>query len=296
MTETSPAVKQRLALPVLGAWVVPPWLLMVTAIISVQIGAALAKQLFDVASPAGVVFLRTLLGSMIFLIVGRPRLRAYGWRDYRLMAIYGASIAGMMLSFYAAINLIPLGITVAIAFSGPLIVAVLGSRRGVDLIWVGLAALGVLLLSPFTNAELDPLGVGLAFLSAGTWVAYIFISKRVNRRIDLQTALSVSMFAAAVVAAPVGLAGALEIVPNIALIGLALLVALLSSAIPFSLELVALRQLTPRAFGLLVSLEPGIAALIGFVALGEALGLREIAGIAFVCIAAAATARGSSHA
>ncbi len=270
---------------------VPPWALVVIAVISVQIGAALAKGLFDTAGPSGVVFLRTLLAGILFGALWRPAVRGHSWKDYGTIVLYGISIALMMLAFYAAINRIPLGITVAIAFTGPLGLAVLGSRRPLDLVWVVLAAVGVLLLSPISNVKLDALGMLLAGLSALSWAIYILLTRRISRRINTQTALTLSMLVAALTALPFGLNGALHVLATPALIGLSLLVALLSSAVPFGLEFQALKSLSPRAFGLLVSLEPVVAAAIGFVMLGEALDPRSLIGIGLVTIAAAATAR-----
>jgi inner membrane transporter RhtA len=199
----------------------------------------------------------------------------------------------MMLAFYAAIDRIPLGITVAIAFAGPLTVAVVGSRQIRDVLWVLLAAAGILLLSPFNNISLDAGGVALAFLSAFTWASYILLSGRINRVMDGNTALTLAMGVAALVSLPVGVIGAAGVLANPSLILLTVIVALLSSAIPFALEFQALKTMPPRVFGLLVSLEPVVATLIGFVILHEMLAVRDVIGIILVTIAATATARSS---
>jgi inner membrane transporter RhtA len=269
----------------------PPWALVAAAVVSVQVGAAVAKQLFDVAGPVGVVFLRTLLAAAIFWVLWRPRLRGHTTRAYALMVLYGINIALMMLSFYASIDRIPLGVAVAIAFAGPLGLAVAGSRRVVDVLWVTMAALGILLLSPITNADLDPLGVVFALGSALLWSAFVLLSGRVNRALDGNTALALSMSVAALVALPAGFNSGIKVLADPALIALAVVVAVLSSAIPFALEFRALKTMPPRAFGLMVSLEPVVAAMIGFLVLREALGWREVAGIVLVTIAAVATAR-----
>ncbi|MBI5669083.1 MAG: EamA family transporter [Chloroflexi bacterium] len=273
-----------------GGWM-PPWAMVVTAVLSVQMGAALAKQLFDVAGPSGVVFLRTALGAAMFYALWRPRLFGHSQRAYLQIVVYGTNIALMMLTFYAAISRIPLGVAVAIAFAGPLTISVLGSRRVQDLVWVLAAGAGIVLLSPFSSAALDPVGIGLAFIEAGLWAGYILLTRRINRALDGNTALTLSMGVAAVVALPFGIGGAVQVLAAPALVLAALLVALLSSAIPFGLEFRALKVLPSRVFGLLVSLEPVIATLIGFVVLHEALGLREGIGIALVTLAAVATAR-----
>lgn len=274
-----------------GAALVPPWALVIIAVISVQAGAAVAKQLFEAAGPSGVVFLRTLLGGAIFALLWRPRVLGHSRRAYLYMLVYGVDIALMMLSFYAAIDRIPLGIAVAIAFAGPLGLAVLGSRRAIDMVWVALAAAGVLLLSPFTAESLDPVGVLLAAADGVLWAGYIVISKRINRVLDGNTVLPLSMLIAALVALPVGIRGASAVLADPALILISLVVALLSSAVPFGLEFYALKRMQPRAFGLLLSLEPVAAAFMGFVLLHEALGLTEIVGISLVTVAAFATAR-----
>lgn len=273
---------------------IPEWALVVAAVVSVQIGAAIAKQLFDAIGPVGVVFLRTFLAGMAFWALWRPGIREHGRLAYIYVVLYGINIALMMLTFYAAIDRIPLGIAVAIAFAGPLGLAVAGSRRPLDLLWVVMAAIGVLLLSPFTNADLDPLGVLFAMLSALLWATYILLSGRVNRALDGNTALTLSMAVAAVVSLPLGIGSAVNVLADPSLLLLAVVVALFSSAIPFALEFQALKTMPPRAFGLVVSTEPVVATIIGFVALHEALGLREMIGIILVTIAAAATARSAS--
>lgn len=275
--------------------VIPAWSLVVIAIVSIQIGAAVAKQLFDTTGPAGVVFLRTLLGGLMFCALWRPKLHAYNREAYLYLIVYGFVIAMMMMTFYAAIDRIPLGITVAIAFAGPLGVAIVNSRRLADIGWVILAALGVLLLSPLANVSLDPFGIILALLSALTWAMYILLTKQVIRRVDGNAALALSMIIAALFALPLGFSGALKVLADPTLLLLSGVVALLSSAIPFGLEFMAMKELTPRAFGLLVSLEPVVAALIGLVALGEGLELHEIVGISLVTLAAVATTKSASH-
>ncbi len=271
--------------------IIPAWSLVVIAIVSVQIGAAIAKQLFDTVGPSGVVFLRTFFAGILFCVVWRPKIRHYSREAYAYLIVYGVIIALMMMTFYAAIDRIPLGITVAIAFAGPLGVAVVGSRRIIDLLWVLLAGAGVLLLSPFTNVALDPSGVILALLSALTWALYILLTKQITRRIEGHAVLALSMCVAALTALPLGITGAVKIITEPALLLVSLVVALLSSAIPFSLEFTAMKELTPRTFGLLVSLEPVVAAFIGLLVLRESLSEPEIIGIGLITIAAVATTR-----
>ncbi len=285
--------KRSIVLPSMS--VVPPWLLIVIAVISVQIGAATAKQLFDVAGPSGVVFLRTVLAAVIFTVLWRPTVRGLSRTAYIQMAGYGVVIALNMLCFYAAINLIPLGIAVAIAFAGPLGVAVLSSRKVTDVLWIMLAGVGIILLSPFTNTTLNPLGIGLAVLTALMWGLYVVLTKRMGSVAHGNTVLTIGMWIAALVALPFGIGGAVAVLNDPTLIVVSLVVAVLSSAIPFGLEYQALQRMSAYSAGLLLSLEPVVATIIGFVVLHEALDVREVLGVLLVTIAAIGTTRTSSH-
>lgn len=273
-----------------------PWMLVVIAVVSVQIGAAIAKQLFETIGFGGVVFLRLFLGGIIFMLASRPRVLGYSRRVYGMMVIYGVTIAANMLTFYAAIERIPLGIAVAIAFAGPLLVSVLGSRRAIDFLWIVLAAVGILLLSPITDATLDPVGLAIAAVCGFAWAVFIVVTKRASNMLPGNTMLALSMCIGALVAAPFGAVSAVGVLATPALVGLALVVALLSSVIPFWLEFKALKSLAPRTFGLLVSLEPVAAALMGFLILQENLSAEKVAGIGLVTIAAAATTRSDRQA
>lgn len=283
--ELNSVSKSRLVL------LVQPWMLVVISVILVQIGAAAAKQLFDTIGFGGVVFLRTLLGGAIFILFVRPRLRGYSRQVYFYIVIYGVTIAANMLSFYAAIERIPLGIAVAIAFAGPLMVSVLGSRRAIDFVWVVVAAVGILLLSPITNVTLDPVGVAIALTCGVLWGLFIIVTKRAGSLLPGNTMLALSMCAAAVTAAPFGAASAVGVLASPNLIVTALVVALLSSVIPFWLEFKALKSLAPRTFGVLVSLEPASASLMGWLILHENLSIENVTGIALVTLAAIATTR-----
>ncbi len=288
MTADSPTAQRPLGLGL------PPWLLVITAIISVQIGAAFAKGLFDAVGSSGVVFLRTFLGGAMLVLLVRPRLRGHSAPTYRFMIVYGITIAANMLTFYAAIDRIPLGTAVAIAFCGPLLISVIGSRRAADLVWVAVAAAGILLLSPITDAALDPLGTALALICAAAWAIFILVTKRAGSLLPGSTMLALAMCCAALASAPFGAVGALELAAQPSLIGLALIVALLSSTVPFMLEFNALRRLSPRVFSLLMTLEPAAAAIVGWALLGETLGRESWIGIALVTLAAAATARSTN--
>jgi inner membrane transporter RhtA len=269
-------------------------LLVLTAIGSVQFGSALAKLLFDEVGPGGTVLLRLVLAAIVLVLIWRPPLRGLSRRDLGLIAAFGLVLGGMNFAFYSSLDRIPLGVAVTFEFTGPLAVAVLGSRRALDLLWVGLAAAGILLLSDFGTADLDALGVAFALLAGAFWAAYILLSVRVGRVLPGGQGLALAMIVGSLVALPVGVAegGSSLLVPWILAAGLA--IAVLSSAIPYSLELEALRSMPAGVFGVLMSLEPAVAALAGFLILGESLATREILAILLVVAASAGAARGAT--
>ena len=271
----------------------PAPVLVLLAVTSVQLGGALAKTLFDDAGFGGSAFLRVGLAALVMGLWWRPSVAGRDRRQLALAALYGVTLAGMNLSFYASIDRIPLGVAVTFEFVGPLGVAVFGSRRPLDLVWVGLAACGILLLSDFGSGDLDGLGVALALLAGAFWAAYILVAARVGQNIPGNDGLAIAMAVAAVLLIPVGVAdaGADLLQPAVLAVGAA--VALLSSVIPYTLELEALRRLPAGVFGVLMSLEPAVAALAGYVVLGEALGARELVAIALVAAASAGAALGS---
>jgi inner membrane transporter RhtA len=274
---------------------VPPTLLVLAAVASVQFGAALAKTLFDELGAGGTVFVRTLFAAIVVALLWRPRLAGHDRREIGLAVVFGLVLAAMNLCFYAALDRIPLGIAVTLEFVGPLGVAVFGSRRPLDLLWVSLAAVGILLLSnPGGAGGLDGLGVALALTAGGLWAAYILLSARVGRAFPGGAGLALAMLVATVPLAPVGIAtaGADLLVPWVLLVGAA--VGVLSSAIPYTLELEALRRLPVGVFGVLMSLEPAVGALAGFVVLGEELATREVAAILLVVAASAGAAQRAS--
>ncbi|MCK2216579.1 EamA family transporter [Actinomadura sp. ATCC 31491] len=265
---------------------VPPSSLVLLGIFSVQFGAAFAKELFTALPPSAVVFLRIAAGALIMGAVARPRLRGLGRRDWAVGLGFGLTLALMNLSFYEALSRLPMGIAVAIEFLGPLGVAVAASRRRIDLLWVGLAGAGVALLAPWgESASVSWLGIGFAMVAGACWAGYILLSAAAGRRFPGTSGLAFAMIVSAVAVAPVGVttggAGLLE--PHLLLIGLG--VGLLSSVIPYSLELQALRRMPPHTFGILMSLEPAVAALAGVLLLGEILHVQQWAAI--VCVVAA---------
>jgi inner membrane transporter RhtA len=272
---------------------IPPTLLVVVAIASVQFGAAIAKSLFDELGPGGTVFLRVLFAALVLAAFWRPATRGHSRSDWRLIALFGLSLAAMNLTFYESLDRLPLGVAVTFEFLGPLGVAIAGSRRALDLAWVALAAAGVVLLSDFGSADLDGFGVALALVAGGFWAAYILLSVRVGSRFPGGNGLALAMVAGAVMLVPVGVvdAGADLLVPWILAAGLA--VAILSSAIPYTLEMEALRRLPAGVFGVLMSIEPAMAALAGFIVLNEGLATRELVAILLVVAASAGAAQGA---
>jgi len=270
---------------------IPPTALVVVAVSSVQFGAAFAKTIFDQVGPAGTVFLRVLFAALVLVAVWRPAVGGRSRADWRLIAFFGLSLAGMNLAYYESLDRIPLAIAVTFEFVGPLGVAIAGSRRPLDLTWVVLAAAGIVLLSDFGGADLDGLGVALALLAGGFWGAYIVLSARVGRASPGGSGLALAMVAAAAMLAPVGVAdaGGELLVPGV--LAVALAVAMLSSAIPYSLEMEALRRMPSGVFGVMMSIEPAVAALAGFIVLGEGLAARELVAIALVVAASAGAAR-----
>lgn len=264
---------------------IPPTGLVLLGIGTTQLGAAIAKSLFHELGPTGTVFLRVGFAALMLLFLWHPRLRDYGRANYLIVILFGLALGCMNLCFYSALERIPLGIAVTIEFVGPLGVAIAGSRRLLDLLWVVLAASGIILLAPWGGANLDPLGVGLALLAGSLWAAYILLSVRVGRAFPDGAGLALAMSVAAVLLLPLGVlsGGTALLHPRLLAAGFG--VAVLSSAIPYSLELEALRRLPANLFGVLLSLEPAIAAIVGFVILGEKLELRAITAVLLVTLA-----------
>lgn len=250
----------------------PPTGAVLLAIVSIQGGAALAKSLFPLVGSGGTSALRIAFAALVLLAVWRPRLGRYSRADLGTALVFGTALGLMNLAFYASIARIPLGLAVTLEFVGPLGVAVFASRGKLDFVWAALAALGILLLSPVVpGAAVDPVGVGLALLAGGFWAAYILIGGRMGRAFSGGHGLALGMSVAALIALPFGVmeAGASLLAPQVLLLGLG--VALLSSALPYSLEMTALRRLPSRTFSILMSLEPAVAALMGYVFLRELL-------------------------
>lgn len=274
---------------------VPAPVLVLLGIVSVQFGGALAATLVPVIGPPGSVTLRLLIGTVILLAVARPSLRGHSGRAWATVVLFGLALGAMNWSFYASLGRLPLGVAVTIEFVGPLVLTVLLSRRAVDVLATVAAAGGVLLISealsvPF--ADLDLVGLGLAALAGALWAAYIVLSKGTGAAFSQLDGLALAMVVATVAVAPFGLASAPQWTPEILLKGVG--IAVLSSVVPYSLELLALRRMSPRVFGILLSLEPALAALAGLVVLHQRLTLPQLLGIALV-VAASAIVMGTTR-
>ena len=253
---------------------------------SLQVGAAFAITLFDELGPGGAAFLRLAFAALVLWAIWRPSLEG----DLRLAGAFGVALGLMNWSIYEAIARIPLGVAVTIEFAGPLLVAVLGSRRRLDGVWVALAAAGILLLADPGGGSIDGLGVLFALLAAACWMAYIHLSQRTGAAFAGGSGLALAMAVGALIVLPAGLIQGEGGLGQPELLGAALVVALASSVLPYSLELEALRRLPASVFGVLMSLEPAVAALAGFVVLGQDLGARDLVAIAMVVAASAGAA------
>ena len=262
--------------------------MVLAAAASLQVGAAFAVGLFDDVGPGGAVLLRLGLAALVLYALWRPPLPR--GRELRLVAAFGIALGLMNWSIYEAMDRIPLGVAVTIEFAGPLAVAVAGSRRPLDGLWIVLAAAGIVLLADPGGGGADAAGVVFALMAAACWSAYIVLSKRVGQAFPGGSGLALAMVFGTLVALPAGLhqgaGGLLE--PHVLLVGLA--VAIASSVVPYSLELEALRRLPAAVFGVLMSLEPAVAALAGWVVLDQVLGARELLAIALVVVASACAA------
>jgi inner membrane transporter RhtA len=269
---------------------VPPQVLLLGGIASVQFGAAFANKLFAQAGPAGTVLLRLVLSALMLTIAVRPSLRGRTRSDLRAVVAYGLILGTMNWSFYEAIDRLPLGVAVTIEFTGPLAVAIAGSRRALDGLWALLAGGGVVLLAlRGESQDISPAGVLLALVAGACWAGYILTSKRVGSTFAQLDGLAIALCIGAVVVLPAGLAqgGSALLRPTVVLGGLA--VAILSSILPYSFELIALRRITAATFGILMSLEPAVAALAGVILLGQELHPVTVVAIVMVVLASVGT-------
>ena len=267
---------------------VPPFALVLAGIASVQFGAALARTMFDDLGASGTSLIRVFFAAIVLMLVFRPDPRRYDWNALRWVLAFGVTLGLMNLTFYLALGRLDLGVAVTIEFLGPLAVAVFGSRRRLDLVWAALAAIGIVLLAnPGPGESLDTLGLVYILIAAVCWAVYILIAQRAGRLFPGADGVAMAMVIAVLIPLIPGIAdaGATLLEPQWLVLGCA--VGILSSAIPYSLETEALRRIPANVFGVLMSMEPAVAALAGFVVLGQDLGARELVAIGLVVAASA---------
>jgi inner membrane transporter RhtA len=265
---------------------VPPVALLLTGATSVQFGAALAATLFDDVGPAGTSMLRLVLSAAVLALFWRPAIRGLQPADRRLVVAFGLALGLMNFSFYEALDRVPLGVAVTIEFIGPVSVAVALSRRRLDFVWIALAVVGIVLLAdPFGAGGIDPVGLVFVLVAAACWAAYILLAQRTAGRFRGGEGLALAALVAALIPIVPGVAeaGTDLLAPEILALGLC--VAVLSSVIPYSLETVALRRMPAHLFGVLMSLEPVVAAIAGLVVLGQHLGPTDLVAIGLVVAA-----------
>jgi inner membrane transporter RhtA len=270
--------------------------LVLGGIASVQFGSAIATTLFHRIGADGAVLLRLLSASVVLLAIWRPRVRGVGRRELLLAACFGLVLAAMNLTFYEAIHRIPLGIGVTLEFIGPLTVAVAGSRRRLDFVWVALAAGGIVALTRGSAHGLNGLGVVLALIAGAMWGLYILVNARIGRAFPGGTGLALAMCVATVVALPFGIAQGGAHLLSAHSLALGAAVGMLSSAIPYTCEVEALRRIATNVFGVLMSIEPAMAALAGFLVINQGLSPRELVGMALVVAASVGASRNARRA
>ena len=270
--------------------------LAIGAMAIIQLGVALSEPLLDEIGPSGVVALRLLVAAAVLWPLTRPVLRGRARHDLWPAIALGAFSAVQTLAFFASIDRIPLGVAVAIEFLGPLAVGLAGSRRALDGLWVAAAAAGVALLTVGPGAGgLDPLGLALAGVSAVGWAGYIVLTKRVGARWAGLEGLAVSLAVAAGLTLGPGVATAGVALADPAVLAAGAGLALLAPLAPFALEMLALRRLPAAVFGVVMSLEPAIGALLGFALLGQRLGLAAVAAIGLILVASAGATLGATE-
>jgi inner membrane transporter RhtA len=269
----------------------PPTSLVLLSIVSMQLGAAFAKSLFPQVGPAGMVFMRVGFAAISLFALCRPTWTPQIQQRFGLLVSFAVVLSLMNLSFYAAIDRIPIGVAATLEFVGPLGLAALKSQRWLDRLWVVLAAIGVLLLAPIHQAALDGWGVLFALTAALFWALYIVLSAQVGKVVSGVEGLCWAMVIGGTLLAPVGIlsAGSALLQPKLLAIGF--VVAMLSSMLPYSLEMIALKTLPVNVFGVLKSLEPMSAAVAGLLVLRETLTVQSMLAIVLVSLAAAGTSR-----
>ncbi|WKL65520.1 threonine/homoserine exporter RhtA [Pseudomonas qingdaonensis] len=260
--------------------------LLLIAMASIQSGASLAKSMFPLVGAQGTTTLRLIFASLIMLVLLRPWRARFTSSTLKSVIIYGLALGGMNFLFYMSLRSVPLGIAVALEFTGPLAVALYASRRAMDFVWIGLAVIGLLLLIPIglTGAAIDLVGAGYALGAGACWALYILYGQKAGAEHGIQTA-ALGVMVAALFVAPIGIVHAGSALLNPALLPVAIGVAILSTALPYSLEMVALTRLPARTFGTLMSIEPAFGALSGLLFLNEVLSMAQWLAIAAIITA-----------
>lgn len=269
----------------------PATTLILVAILSVQFGSALAKSLFNDLGPWGVVCLRVSFSALVLFSFLRLKWNAEVQHNIRLIAAFGAVFALMNSCFYLAIDRIPLGVAIAFEFTGPLGLSALKSQRWLDGLWTLLAAVGIVLLTPLTGANIDPIGILFALIAGVGWALYIVFSAKLGQRLPGIEGLAWGLVFSTLILLPIGIVTTGSTLFNPRLLTLGLGVALLSTTLPYSLEMIALRTMPVNVFGVMMSLEPMAGALAGLIVLGETLSVRSLIACILVSIAAAGAAR-----
>lgn len=261
-------------------------LLVLGSCVSLQAGAALAMRLFPVTGTPGATLLRLGLASAVLLGLARPRVRAWRPAQWRAVGLYGISLAGMNACFYASIARLSMGTAVTIEFLGPLTLALVASRRVLDVVCVIVAGVGVVLLTGL-EGQIDPWGIVLALIAGASWAAYILLTRRVALRLPGLEGLTVASIVSLVLITPIAIATLSSAEFDWAVIGLLLAIGVLCSALPYSLDTFILRRITPRLFAIITSFGPATGAVFGWLVLGETFTLVQAIAIGMVCVAAA---------
>lgn len=255
------------------------------SMLCVQSGASIAKQLFPVIGAAGTSMMRIGLSAILLTIINKPKVSALTLKQWKYSLFYGLGIGGMNLIFYFAIQRIPLGLAVTVEFVGPLLLALSLSRKVLDVVWALFACAGIMMIVPWDTNSVDPIGLLLAFMAGVFWAAYIVMGSRISKVMDSKTAVTTGMWIATLVILPFGIVGGQLGAMDWTIFVKALLVAVLSSALPYTLDMVALKQLPAKTFSVLTSLHPAFAALSGLIFLQEHLSLIQWVSISCVIIA-----------
>ncbi len=270
-------------------------LLVLVGLACQEVGASFAVMLFPATGPLGIVMLRLVFSAALLLLIARPRLRGHTGSAWRSVVWFGVVLASMNGLFYLALERLPLGVTVTIEVLGPLALSILTATGAARWVWAGLALTGVVALGAGGWDRLDPIGVLFALGAAVSWALYILASARVGREFPRLDGLALAMTVGAVISLPFGIAQAHTVLTQVNILALGAAVALLSSTVPYALELIALRRLPASAFAILMSLGPATASLAGFLLLGQHLAWLEIAGIALVITASIGAVRAAAR-